>query len=382
MDKHEKLIRFIRSEFNEKSKFIPLHEPRFLGNEKKYVMDAIDSTFVSSVGAYVDRFEEIICKVTGSKYAIATSNGTSALHIALLLADVQKDDEVITQGLSFIATANAISYCGASPIFLDVDKTTLGLSPKSVKDFLTTHTKQNNGVCVNKTTGKKIKALVPMHTFGHPVAIDELLKICFEHNIKLVEDAAESLGSYYKGQHTGTFGQSGAFSFNGNKTLTSGGGGVIITNDEHLAKRAKHLSTTAKLPHQWEYTHDEIGYNYRMPNLNAALACAQLEQLSSFIENKRELAKKYIQFGKENSISFINEPNNSTSNFWLNAICLKNREERDLILKKLNEAGIMSRQIWTLLYKMPMFSSFFKDKQTNAQWLEDRIINVPSSVRT
>ena len=381
MDKYEKLIQFIRLEFNEADKFIPLHEPRFVGNEKKYVMDAIDSTFVSSVGAYVNRFEKMICEITGAKYAIATSNGTSALHIALLLAGVQKEDEVITQGLSFIATANAISYCGATPVFLDVDKTTLGLSIESVKEFLTKNTKQHNNKCINKLTGRVIQAIVPMHTFGHAVQLDELIELCNQYNISVVEDAAESLGSYYKGKHTGTFGLAGAISFNGNKTLTSGGGGVIVTNDEELAKRAKHLTTTAKVPHPYEYTHDAIGYNYRMPNLNAALACAQLEQLDNFVKNKRDLAKKYIEFGKRTELNFIIEPINSTSNYWLNALCLSNRTERDEFLKVLNDKGVMCRPIWTLLYKMPMFKECYRDEQTNAQWFEDRIVNLPSSVR-
>ncbi len=380
MGKYEKLIKFIRLEFNEPKAFIPLHEPRFVGNEKKYVMDAIDSTFVSSVGEYVNRFEAMICDITGSKYAIATSSGTSALHISLLLAGVQREDEVITQALSFIATANAISYCGANPIFLDVDKNTLGLSVIAVKLFLETHTKQVDNKCINKLTGKTIKAVVPMHTFGHPTEIEDLIFLCKKHHIAVVEDAAESLGSYYKGKHTGTFGIAGAISFNGNKTLTNGGGGVIITNDDQLAKRAKHLTTTAKVPHSYEYTHDEIGYNYRMPNLNAALACAQLEQLDKFVKNKRSLANKYIQFGKENDLNFINEPIDSTSNYWLNALCLKDREERDEILINLNKKGIMCRPIWTLLYKMPMFDDCYKDNQINAQWLEDRIVNLPSSV--
>ncbi|HHD79685.1 MAG TPA: LegC family aminotransferase, partial [Epsilonproteobacteria bacterium] len=283
-------VDFIQKTFKTKE-FIPLHEPRFLGNEKKYLNECIDSTFVSSVGKYVDRFEEIIAEYTGAKYAIATSNGTSALHISLLLSGIEAGDEVITQPLTFIATCNAIDYCNAKPIFLDVDKDTMGLSPKALEVFLQANTTQKDGECINNTTGKVIRACVPMHTFGHACKIDEIAQICVAHNIALVEDAAESLGSYYKGKHTGTFGQMAAISFNGNKIITSGGGGCIITDDEALAKKAKHITTTAKVPHKWEYTHDMIAYNYRMPNLNAALLVAQLENLDMFLENKRELAQ-------------------------------------------------------------------------------------------
>jgi len=381
MNRQLNLINFIRNTFESPNDFIPLHEPRFMGNEKKYVMDAIDSTFVSSVGEYVNRFEAMMCELTGAKYAIATSNGTSALHMCLLLAGVKDGDEVITQSLSFVATSNAISYCRAAPIFLDVDKETLGLSISSLRDFLENHTNQVGGKCVNRATKKVIRAVVPMHTFGHPVKIDEMVELCNQHQLEVVEDAAESIGSYYKGKHTGTFGQSAAFSFNGNKTLTSGGGGAIVTNDKHLAQKAKHWTTTAKIPHAWEYTHDAIGYNYRMPNLNAALACAQLEQLPSFLGKKRVLANEYIDFGKENGLNFVEEPLNATSNYWLNALCLGSRKERDETLAYLNEAGVMCRPIWTLLHKMPMYADCYVDDQVRAQWLEDRIVNVPSSVR-
>ncbi|UXX80607.1 LegC family aminotransferase [Reichenbachiella carrageenanivorans] len=381
MEKYQALIGFIRKSFSSTEEFISLHEPRFIGNERKYVMNAIDSTFVSSVGEYVNRFEEMICSLTGAKYAVATTNGTAALHMCLLLAGVQQEDEVITQSLSFIATSNAISYCGAKPVFLDVDRDTMGLSVKSVKTFLENQTLQKGDLCINKRTGKVVRAVVPMHTFGHPIRIDELVSLCNRHNIVVVEDAAESIGSYYKGKHTGTFGQSAAFSFNGNKTLTCGGGGVIITNDQSLANKAKHWTTTAKISHPWEYTHDAIGYNYRMPNLNAAMACAQLEQLPMFLENKRQLAKDYIAFGLKNDLNIVLEPSNAISNYWLNALCLSDRDERDLFLAKLNEAGVMCRPIWTLLHKMFMFSGCYVDEQTNAQWLEDRIVNVPSSVK-
>ena len=283
---YESLIKHIRHLFNTPTEFIPLHEPRFIGNEKKYVMDAIDSTFVSSVGKYVDQFEEMMCEITGAKYAIAIVNGTNAIHLSMVLAGVEPGDEVITQSLTFIATANAISYCQATSHFVDVDKETMGLSPTLLDAHLQEISEMRNGECFNKNTNKRIKACVPMHTFGLPLYIDGLVKVCDKYNITLIEDAAESLGSYYKGQHTGTFGKLGTFSFNGNKTVTSGGGGAIITDDEELAKRAKYLSTQAKIPHKWEYKHDAIGYNYRMPNLNAALACAQLEQLDFYIKNK------------------------------------------------------------------------------------------------
>lgn len=380
MKKYTPLINFIRKLYKEPTKFIPLHEPRFVGNERKYVMDAIDSTFVSSVGEYVNRFEALMCRYTGANYAVATVNGTSALHMALLLAGVQRDEEVITQALSFIATANAISYCGASPVFLDVDQDTMGLSVESVRKFLLEHTKQVDGQCINKISGKRIAAVVPMHTFGHPVRIEELVALCTVHNVPIVEDAAESLGSYYKGQHTGTFGLLGAFSFNGNKTVTCGGGGAIVTNDEEIAKKAKHLTTTAKVPHAWEFTHDAVGYNYRMPNLNAAMACAQLEQLDSFVLKKRKLANEYDRFCIENDIQFMLEPLNTKSNYWLNALCLSDRGERDMVLKYLNDHAIMCRPIWTLLNKMPMYAHCYAEQQENAQWLEDRIVNLPSSV--
>ena len=303
----QKVVDFIKETFNTKE-FIALHEPRFIGNEKKYLNDCIDSTFVSSVGKYVDRFEKEFASFVGAKYAIATVNGTAALHISLLLANVKKDDEVITQPLTFIATCNAISYIGAKPVFVDVDLDTMGLSPESLKDFLEANCEIINNQCINKTTNKIIKACVPMHTFGHPCKIEEIKEIC---DIWLVEDAAESLGSFYKDKHTGTFGKVSAFSFNGNKIITSGGGGVIVTDDEQIAKRAKHITTTAKIPHPYEYVHDEIAYNYRLPNINAALLVAQMENLEKFLESKRELASTYEKFFKTSNIDFIKEPKDS-----------------------------------------------------------------------
>ena len=375
----EKIVDFIKQTFNT-NEFIPLHEPRFNGNEKKYLNDCIDSTFVSSVGKYVDTFEKEFAKTVGSKYAIATVNGTAALHISLILADVKKDDEVITQPLTFIATCNAISYIGAKPIFIDVDLDTMGLNPDALKDFLETNCEVVDNKCVNKTTKKTIKACVPMHTFGHSCRIEEIKNICDTWNITLVEDAAESLGSYYKEKHTGTFGKVSAFSFNGNKIITSGGGGVIVTDDEVLAKRAKHITTTAKIPHPYEYVHDEIGYNYRLPNINAALLVAQLEQLNDFLTAKRKLALKYKEFFSKNDITFIEEPKNSKSNYWLQAILLKDKKQRDEFLEFTNKNAVMTRPIWRLMNELEMFKDCQKDDLKNAKYLEEKVVNIPSSV--
>jgi len=376
----KELVDFIQDIYKTKE-FIPLHEPRFVGNEKKYLNDCIDSTFVSSVGKYVDRFEKEFAEYVGSRYAIATVNGTSALHISLLLADVQKDDEIITQALTFIATCNAISYCGAKPIFVDVDLDTMGLSPKALEEFLEENCELIDNQCVNQFSKKTVKACVPMHTFGHPCRIDEIKDICNKWNITLIEDAAESLGSYYKEKHTGTFGKLGAFSFNGNKIITSGGGGVIVTDDEILAKRAKHLTTTAKIPHKWEYVHDEIAYNYRMPNLNAALLVAQLEQLDRFIKSKRELALKYEKlFENTEDINFIIEPKNSSSNYWLQAVVVKDVEKRNNFLDYTNSNGVMTRPIWKLMNELEMFQDCQCGDLKNSKYLEERVINITSSV--
>jgi aminotransferase in exopolysaccharide biosynthesis len=376
----EKLVKFIQNIYNTKE-FIPLHEPRFLGNEKKYLNDCIDSPFLSSVGKYVDMFEEQFAKKVGSKYAIATVNGTSALHISLILANVTQDDEVITQALTFIATCNAVSYIGAKPVFIDVDLDTLGLSPQSLKEFLEFNCKVKNNQCLNKTTNKIIKACVPMHTFGHSCKIQEIKDICDTWCIVLVEDSAESLGSFYNDKHTGTFGKLGAFSFNGNKIITSGGGGVIVTDDETLAKKAKHLTTTAKIPHPFEYEHDEIGYNYRMPNLNASLLVAQLEQLDKFVENKRNLALKYEAFfDKNNELDFVKEPKNSKSNYWLQAVIVKDVENRDAFLKYTNKNGVMTRPIWKLMNELDMFKNCQCGSLENSKYLEQRVVNISSSV--
>ena len=374
-----KLIDFIRKIYHADG-FIPLHEPCFSGNEKNYVLDCIDSTFVSSVGQYVDRFEKMMSEYTGAGHAIATVNGTAALHIALLLAGVKPQDEVITQAVSFVATVNAISYCGAEPVFLDSDRNTLGLSPEALADFLDKKGEQRaDGCTYNKSTGRKISGCVPMHVFGHAVRIDRIQAICEEYNITLVEDAAESLGSSYRGRHTGTFGKLGIVSFNGNKIITTGGGGMILTDDDELGRLAKHLTTTAKVDHLWEYVHDQVGYNYRMPNINAALGCAQLEQLDSKLNKKRKLAERYMEFFHKN-MSFVTEPEGCRSNYWLNAILLKSREERDEFLQISNADGVMTRPLWKLLPELPMFQHCQSDGLENARWLQERIVNIPSSV--
>lgn len=378
--KHQDVVDFIRSLY-QTAEFIPLHEPKFVGNEKAYVIDCIDSTFVSSVGKYVDRFEQMMADYTGAKYAVATVNGTAALHIALKLVGVAQEDEVITQSLSFVATCNAISYCGARPVFVDVDRATLGMSPSSLLNFLSASTTQTSAGCINKTTGRKIAAVVPMHTFGLPCRIDEIARICEEFSIPLIEDTAESLGSYYQGKHTGTFGKLAAFSFNGNKTITTGGGGMIITDDEALAKRAKHITTTAKQPHPYEFVHDEIGYNYRLPNINAALGCAQMESLPSLLESKRTIALAYAEFFSASNINFVVEPEQANSNYWLNALILEDKQAREEFLKELNAAGVMSRPIWRLMNELPMFHACQSTDLTNAKWLEERVVNIPSSAR-
>ncbi|TCK84890.1 LegC family aminotransferase [Albibacterium bauzanense] len=374
------IISFIRDSFQTKE-FIPLHEPRFRGNEKKYLIDTIDSTFVSSVGAYVDRFEEMMETITGTQKAVAVVNGTAAIQVALRLAGVNSGDEVITQALTFIATANAIVYNGAIPVFVDVDLDTMGLSPNALNNFLEEHAELRENGCYNKTTGRKIAACLPMHTFGFPVHLDELIEVCKKWNIAIVEDAAESLGSKYKGKHTGSFGKLGTFSFNGNKTVTCGGGGAIVTNDTVLGEKGKYLTTTAKKPHPYEFYHDELGYNYRMPNLNAALACAQLEQLDSMLENKRELANLYSNFFNEKGIIFRTELPNTKANYWLMCVELKDKNEREQFLKEMNSNKIMSRPIWQLMFRLPMYATCQRDEQVNAQFLEDRIVNIPSSVR-
>ncbi len=413
---YQYIIDFIRSLYPNRET-VPLHEPYFGGNEKKEVLDCIESTFVSSVGKYVDRFEEMIRDFTGAKYAIATVNGTSALHIALKLAGVDQGDLVITQPLTFIATCNAISYCGAEPIFVDIDPDTLGMSPDSLANWLSANTIIQNEACYLKDVHelhelsrvhefsqininsnvlgqsnsskfveirgqKKIAACVPMHTFGHPCKMDSIMEICNRYHIPVVEDAAESIGSYYKGKHTGTFGKLGILSFNGNKTITTGGGGMILTDDVELGYLAKHLTTTAKKPHPWKFEHNMIGYNYRLPNINAALGCAQMEMLPEILKNKRETARIYQEFFKSIAdIDFITEPEDCISNYWLNAILLKNIEERDAFLEQANAQKVMCRPAWILMNKLPMFNNCLKGELPISNKIEEGLINLPSSIR-
>ena len=373
-------ISFIQDSFKS-TELIPLHAPTFGGNEKNYLLETIDSTFVSSVGAYVDQFEEMMSSITNTKKSVAVVNGTAGIQVALQLVGVSAGDEVITQALTFVATTNAIAYNGASPIFLDVDLDTMGLAPNAVFRFLEEFGLLRDEGCFNKKTGNKISACLPMHTFGFPVHLDELKAVCDAWKIPIVEDAAESLGSEYKNQPTGSIGEIGVFSFNGNKIVTCGGGGAIVTNNEQLGVKGKYLTTTAKVPHSYEFFHDEIGFNFRMPNLNAALACAQLEQLNSFLENKRSLATDYINFFDKSGIQFRIETPNTKANYWLMCVELENQKERDLFLAETNAAKVMTRPIWQLMYRLPMYQHCQRDEQLNAQFLEERIVNIPSSVR-
>lgn len=381
MADYKQIVDFIRDLYGT-SDFVPLAVPKFIGNEKKYLNECIDTTFVSSVGKFVDRFEEEMARYTSAKRAVVCVSGTNALHMALMLVGVERDDEVLTQALTFIATCNALSYIGAHPVFLDVDLTTMGLSPVAVKDWLAKNAEIRNGQCYNKRTGRRVKACIPMHTFGHPVRLDELVEVCEEYHIELVEDAAESIGSLYKGKHTGTFGKIGALSFNGNKTITTGGGGMLLFNDEELGAYAKHLTTQAKVPHRWEFRHDHIGYNYRMPNINAALGCAQLEHIEEYVEDKRATAAAYRDyFSRMDGIEFFVEPENTRSNYWLNAVLLPNREEQQAFLQYTNDNGVMTRPIWELMNRLPMFENCETDHLTNTQMFADRVVNIPSSVR-
>ena len=360
--------------------FTPLHRPVFEGNERQYLIDCIDSNFVSSVGAKVTEFEEQIAEYTGSKYAVATVNGTAALHVAIKLSGVKSGDEVISQALTFIATCNAISYAGAKPLFIDVDLDTMGLSPSALRNFLEKNAEKRPEGAFNKSSGKRISACVPMHTFGIPCRIEEIASICADWNITLIEDAAESLGSYVGDQHTGTFGEMATLSFNGNKVITTGGGGMIITDDADLAKRAKHVTTTAKVPHPYEFVHDELGYNYRMPNLNAALGCAQMERLDEFLAIKNKLADQWNEFFDGHNINFCNAVSGSKANYWLNAIVLDSKMDRDKFLKFTNDNGVMTRPVWQLMPQLKMFKDCQTDGLKNSLWLQDRVVNIPSSV--
>lgn len=380
MSKFSTIIEFIKGMYPNQD-FIALHEPKFRGNEKRYLLEAIDSTFVSSVGAYVDKFEEMMAQITDTNKAVAVVNGTAGIQVALRLVGVNKDDEVLTQALTFIATTNAILYNNANPVFLDVDLDTMGLSAKAVDEFLTEFGELREDGCYNKKTQKRIGACLPMHTFGFPVHLDELLTVCNKWRIPVVEDAAESLGSEYKNKPTGSFGEAGVFSFNGNKIATSGGGGAIVSKNVQLGTAAKYLTTTAKIPHPYEYVHDQLGYNFRMPNLNAALACAQLEQLNGFLENKRSLAVEYADFFQKQGLQFRKELPHTKANYWLMCLELGNRIERDQFLKETNDARVMTRPIWQLMFRLPMYTRFQRDEQVNATILEERIVNIPSSVR-
>lgn len=361
---------------------VSLHEPSFGGNEWLYVKECLDSSFVSSVGKFVDRFEADLAAFCGARHAVAVVNGTAALHIALKLAGVSADDEVLVPALTFVATANAVTYCGATPHFVDCDERTLGANVEKLRDYLADQTDQRAGQCISRSTGRVVRALVPMHTFGHPADLDGLLSLAHDFNLALVEDAAESIGSYYHGQHTGTFGRMGTLSFNGNKTITTGGGGAILTNDSELARHAKHLTTTAKLPHAWEYRHDEIGYNYRLPNLNAALGCAQLEQLPSMLKGKRELFYRYKRaFANVSGIKLVGEPEGCQSNYWLQALLLEDEHasERDAILKATNDSGLMTRPTWVSMHQLIPFRSCPRMDLEGAESLSCRLINIPSS---
>ena len=371
-------INFVRSIYNTNDN-IYLHEPRFAGNEKKYLMETIDSTFVSSVGPFVDKFELEMSMLTNTAKAVAVANGTCALQISLLLAGVKLGDEILTQALTFVATANSISYLGASPIFIDVDLDTMGLSPKALNEFLSENAELRDDGSYNKKTGKKISACMPMHTFGFMCRIDEIVKICNKWKIAVVEDSAEALGSKYKGKSSGSFGLLGAFSLNGNKIVTSGGGGAITTSDINIGNEAKHLTTTAKIPHKWEYTHDKLGYNFRLPNINSALACAQLEQLDNIKNSKKKIFNQYKDFFKDSEINFVDIPNETDWNYWLMSIVLESKKDRDIFLEETNTEGIMTRPIWTLMYRLPMYKKNQRDSQINAEYLEERIVNLPSS---
>lgn len=372
------VVDLVRSIYGEG--FITLHRPVFEGNEKQYLIDCIDSNFVSSVGAKVTEFEQQIAAFTGARYAVATVNGTAALHVALQLVGVERGDEVITQALSFIATCNALSYAGATPVFVDVDRDTLGMSAQALNNFLEAHAVLRDGRAFNKATGKRFAACVPMHTFGNPCRIQEIVAICDRYGIDVVEDAAESLGSYVGDRHTGTFGRMATLSFNGNKIITTGGGGMVITDDEVLAKRAKHLTTTAKVPHPYEFVHDEVGYNYRLPNLNAALGCAQMEKLPQMLAIKADVAARYASLFEGTSARFVAAPSGTTTNYWLNAIVLESLDERDAFLQYTNSRDVMTRPIWRLMTRLAMYKHCQHDGLVTSLWLEERVVNLPSSV--
>ncbi|EKO3577027.1 LegC family aminotransferase [Vibrio metschnikovii] len=372
------LVEFIRDQY-QTQEFVPLHAPTFAGNEKAYVIETIDSTFVSSVGKFVDEFERKMEAFTGSARAVATVNGTAALHAALYMAGVERGDLVITQALTFVATCNALYHMGAEPIFVDVSPVSMGLCPKAANAFLEEHAQVTESGCIHKQTGRRIKAVVPMHTFGHPVELDELVAVCLKWNITLVEDAAESLGSFYKDKHTGTLGEFGAVSFNGNKIITTGGGGMVLCGTEEAGRRTKHVTTTAKVPHPYEFFHDEPGFNYRMPNLNAALGCAQMEVLERYLAQKRQLAHEYQAFFAGSDVTFVVEPEYAQSNYWLNAIICADAQQRNELLEQTNAAGVMTRPIWQLMHRLPMFEQALRGDLTHSEFIEAHLINLPST---
>ncbi len=377
MDK--KLVNFIQDIYQTKE-FIPLHEPTFAGNEKKYVNDTLDSTFVSSVGKYVDQFEQQIEKYTGTKKAVATVNGTAALHTALYLAGVKRDDLVITQALTFVATCNAVFHLGAEPVFVDVSRISLGLCPVALQEYLDANATINTkGNCQHKETKQIIRVVMVMHTFGHPAELDELADVCKKWHITLVEDAAESLGSFYKEKHTGTVGEYGMLSFNGNKVITTGGGGMVLCQSQETGELARHITTTSKVPHPFEFYHDEPGFNYRLPNLNAALGCAQMEKLAIFLEQKRSLANQYAQFFDNSDFQFVHEPSYAKSNYWLNSVICPDVESRNALLEKTNEKGVMTRPVWQLMHRLPMFKNKQRGDLSVSEWLESHVVNLPSS---
>lgn len=376
----ERILQAIRAVAGEGP--VALHEPRFAGNEWAYLKDCLDSTFVSSVGRYVDRFEADLAAYTGARHAVAVVNGTAALHVALQLAGVQEGDEVLVPALTFVATANAVAYCGATPHFVDSEERTLGLDPQALRDYLLVATEMRDGNCINRTTGRVIRAVIPMHAFGHPLDIEGVLALARDFHLEVVEDATESLGSTIYGKHTGTFGRMGVLSFNGNKVITTGGGGAILTDDPELAKHAKHLTTTAKLPHRWAYVHDEIGYNYRLPNINAALGCAQLEQLAGFVESKRRLHQRYqAAFAGIAEARILAEPTGCLSNYWLQTLLLEESAAglRDELLQATNDTGLMTRPIWELMSRLPPYRACPQMALPVAESLERRVINLPSS---
>lgn len=372
------IVQFVR-ELYRTNEFIPLHAPTFQGNELKYVTETIESTFVSSVGKFVDDFERKMESFTGATKAVATVNGTAALHTALYMAGVKHGDYVVTQALTFVATCNALYHMGAEPIFVDVSKVSLGLCPVALDNYLSENATTNEQGCFHKADSRRISAVVPMHTFGHPAELDELLAVCAKWNLTLVEDAAESLGSYYKNKHTGTIGELGALSFNGNKIITTGGGGMVLCRDAALGARTKHVTTTAKVPHPYEFFHDEAGFNYRLPNLNAALGCAQMEVLPVFLQQKRELANRYKAFFADTCYQFVDEPAYAQSNFWLNAIICEDAVAREHLLNVTNASGVMTRPIWKLMHRLPMFQHARRDSLKVSEWVEQHLVNLPSS---